>query len=102
LDAQKNFQQASEEAVEIRLQAKDSIQQQEKQYQNQVITNLQRLKATNTSTIYYQQQKIQKQISQKIIDFAIKKVHQKFQKGLNLNVQKSVNTLSIKILQNCS
>ena len=101
MDAQINFKQASNEAVEIGFQAKESIQQQEKQYQNQIIADLQRLKTTNTSTIYYQQQKIQKQISQKIIDFAIKKVDQKFQKGLNLNVQKSVNTLSIKLLQNC-
>lgn len=98
LDAQKNFQQVSDEVMEIGLQAKESIQQQEKQYQNQIITDLQKLKTTNTSTIYYQQQKIQKQISQKIIDFAIKKVHQKFQKGLNSNVQKSVNTLSIQLL----
>lgn len=98
LDAQKNFQQVSDEVMEIGLQAKESIQQQEKQYQNQIITDLQKLKTTNTSTIYYQQQKIQKQISQKIIHFAIKKVHQKFQKGLNSNVQKSVNKLSIQLL----
>lgn len=83
--------------MEIGLQAKESIQKQEKQYQNQIITDLQKYKTTNTSTIYYQQQKMQKQISQKIIDFAIQKVHQKFPKSLNTNVQKSVNTLSLKL-----
>ena len=97
LDAHKNFKKASDEVIEIGLQAKESIRQQEKQYKNQIMTDLQKFKTTNASTIYYQQQKIQKQISQKIIDFAIKKVHQKFQKSLNSNVHKSVNTRSIQL-----
>ena len=97
LDAQKNFKQASNEVVEIGLQAKESIQRQEKQYENQIITDLQKFKTANASTIYYQQQKIQKQISQKIIDFAIEKVSRKFQKNLNSNMQKYVNTLSIQL-----
>ena len=97
LDAQKNFKNASDEVIEIGLQTKESIQKQEKQYQNQIITDLQKFKTTNALTIYYQQQKMQKQISQKIIDFAIQKVYQKFPKSLNTNVQKSVNTLSIQL-----
>ena len=99
LDAQKNFKQASNEVIEIGLQAKESIQRQEKQYENQIITDLQKFKTANASTIYYQQQKIQKQISQKIIDFAIEKVSRKFQKNLNSDTQKSVNELSTLSLQ---
>lgn len=101
MDAKKKFKQASNEVIEIGLQAKEYIKQQEKQYQNQIITDLQKLKTTNTSTIYYQQQKIQKQISKKIIKYAIQKVDQKFQKSLNPKVQKSVNTFSIQLLRNC-
>lgn len=102
LNAKKNFQQASTEVIEIGLQAEESIKQQEKQYQNQLTTDLQRMTSLRDTTIYYQQQKIQKQISQKIIEFAIQKVNQKFQKGLNPKVQKSVNTFSIQLLQKCS
>lgn len=97
LDAQKTFKQASDEVMEIGLQAKESIQQQEKQFKNKIMTDLQKFKTANASTIYYQQQKIQKQISQKIIDFAIEKVSRKFQKNLNSNMQKYVNTRSIQL-----
>lgn len=102
MNAKKKFKQASTEVIEIGLQAEESIKQQEKQYQNQITTDLQRFISLRDKTIYYQQQKIQKQISQKIIEFAIKKVDQKFQKGLNPKVQKSVNTFSIQLLRNCS
>ena len=101
LDAKKKFKQASNEVIEIGLQAKEYIKQQEKQYQNQITTDLQRFTDLRYKTIYYQQQKIQKQISQKIIKYAIQKVDQKFQKGLNPKVQKSVNTFSIQLLRNC-
>ena len=62
-------------------------------------TDLQRLQSSTAATIYYQQQKIQTQIAQQIIDFAIKKVDLKFQEGLTQKVQKSVNTLSIQLLK---
>lgn len=101
MDAKKKFKQASTEVSEIGLQAKEYIKQQEKQYQNQITTDLQRFTALRAKTIIYQQQKIQKQISKKIIQYAIQKVDQKFQKGFNLKVQKSVNTFSIQLLRNC-
>lgn len=96
------FKQTSNEVIEINNQTKNTIQQQEKQYQLQLTQNLQRLQELQKSTIYYQQQKIQKQIKQSLIDFATQKVDQKFQVGLTSKVQKSVNTLSIKLLQNCN
>nr|AYC64104.1 ATP synthase CF0 subunit I [Johnson-sea-linkia profunda] len=99
LDTQTKYQTASNEVLEIRLQTKESIQQQEKQYQIQRMKDLQRLQENQKTTIIYQQQKIQKQISQKILDFAFQKVDQKFQQGLNQKVQKSVHTLSIKALK---
>ena len=98
LNAKEKFKAASLEATEIRFQSKESIKQQEKQYQTQITTDLERLKIANVSTIYYQQQKIQKQISQKIIDFAIQKVDFLFQKGLNRKMQKSVNSSSLQSL----
>nr|AYC63981.1 ATP synthase CF0 subunit I [Flabellia petiolata] len=98
-EAQTKFKEASNEVLKINSQAEESIKQQEKQYQTQISKDLQRLKEFKQSTIYYQQQKIQKQISQKIIDFALNKVNQKFQKGFALKRQKSINTLSIKQLQ---
>nr|YP_009519515.1 ATP synthase CF0 subunit I [Rhipiliopsis peltata]AYC65466.1 ATP synthase CF0 subunit I [Rhipiliopsis peltata] len=100
MEAQQKFKNASNEVLEIGVQADESIQKQEKQYQNQIATDLQRLQEMTATTIYYQQQKIQKQISQKILDLAIQKVDQKFQKGLNPKVQKSVNKLSINLLRN--
>ena len=101
LNAKNKFKNASNEAIEIGIQNKESIQQQEKQYQMQLTQSLQRLKEFQKSTIYYQQQKIQKQLKQNVIDFAIKKVNKKFEKGLSLKTQKSVNTMSIQMLQNC-
>nr|AYC64363.1 ATP synthase CF0 subunit I [Pseudochlorodesmis sp. HV01306a] len=100
LAAQTKFKQTTNEVIEINNQTKNSIEQQEKQYQLQLTQNLQRLQELQESTIYYQQQKIQKQIKQSLIDFATQKVDQKFQAGLNPKVQKSVNTLSIKLLLN--
>lgn len=101
LNAKNKFKNASNEAIEIGIQNKESIQQQEKQYQIQLTQSLQRLKEFQKSTIYYQQQKIQKQLKQNVIDFAIKKVNKKFEKGLSLKTQKSINTMSIQMLQNC-
>ena len=96
---QTKFQTASNEVLEIHSQTQESIQQQDKQYQIQREKDLQRLQENQRTTIIYQQQKIQKQISQKILDFSLQKVDQKFQQGLNAKVQKSVHTLSIKALK---
>ena len=101
LNAQTKLEKASNEVLAIGIQAEESIKQQKKQSQNRISTDLQRLQSSTAATIYYQQQKIQKQISQQIIDFAIKKVDLKFQEGLTQKVQKSVNTLSIQLLQKC-
>lgn len=98
LNAKEKFKEASQEAREIRFQSEESIKQQEKQYQTQITTDLERLKITNVSTIYYQRQKIQKQISQRIIASALLKVDFLFQKGLNRKMQKSVNSSSIQSL----
>lgn len=97
--AQTKFKQTANEVIEINNQTQNSIEQQEKQYQIKLTQNLQRLQELQESTIYYQQQKIQKQLKQSLIDFATQKVDQKFQAGLNPKVQKSVNTLSIKLLK---
>ena len=78
-------------------QAEESIKQQEKQYQIQISTDLQRLQEFQKSTINYQRKKIQKQISRKIIDFALQKVEKKLR--LNQSVQKSINIWSIEQLQ---
>nr|BBN51419.1 ATP synthase CF0 B subunit [Halimeda borneensis] len=99
LEAKTKFENASKEVLEIGKQAKNSVKQQENQSQNQISTDLQRLKESTVVTISNQQQKIQKQISQKIIDFAITKVEKTFQQGFTQNVQKSVNKLSIKLLR---
>ena len=97
--AQTKFKQTENEVIEINNQTQKSIEQQEKQYQIQLTQNLQRLQELQESTIYYQQQKIQKQLKQSFIDLATQKVDQKFQAGLNPKVQKSVNTLSIELLK---
>nr|YP_009518916.1 ATP synthase CF0 subunit I [Boodleopsis pusilla]AYC64824.1 ATP synthase CF0 subunit I [Boodleopsis pusilla] len=99
LDTQKKYQAAAYEVLEIRLQTEDSIHQQDKQYQIQRMKDLQKLQDSQEITIFYQQQKIQKQISQQILDSALQKVDQKFQQGLNQKVQKSVHTLSINALK---
>ena len=95
---QTKYQAASNEVLEIRLQTKESIQQQDKQYQIQRMKDLQRLQENQKTTILYQQQKIQKQISQTILDSALQRVDQKFEQGLNPKVQKSVHALSIQAL----
>lgn len=59
--------------------------------------DLERLNQFQKSTIYYQQQKIQKQISQKILISVNQKVQQKFQKRLNQKFHKSINTSSIEL-----
>ena len=93
--AQQEFQNASKEVIEIGAMADESIQKQEKQYQKNLTNDLERLEETTATTINYQQQKVQKQIAQRILKSAIKTVDQKFQKGLNPKIQKSVNKLSI-------
>lgn len=98
LDTQTKYQTASNEVVQIRLQTKASLQQQDQQYQIQIMKQLQRLQENQNTTLVYQQQKIQKQISQKILDLAFQKVDQKFQLGVNSKVQKSVHTLCIRAL----
>nr|YP_009472642.1 ATP synthase CF0 subunit I [Rhipilia penicilloides]ARO74267.1 ATP synthase CF0 subunit I [Rhipilia penicilloides] len=99
LATQMKYQAAYQEVLEIRLHTEDTIKQQDKQYQIQRMKDLHRLQENQKITILYQQQKIQKQISQKILDFALQKVDQKFQQGLNSKIQKSVHTLSIQALK---
>ena len=99
-DAQEKFTKASSQVEDINLQTNQSIEQQKKQYQTQILADLQRLQEFQKSTIDSQQQKIQKQISQTVILSSIQKVDQKFQKGFDQKTQKSVNTFSIHLLQN--
>nr|YP_009130606.1 CF0 ATP synthase subunit I [Tydemania expeditionis]CEO91136.1 CF0 ATP synthase subunit I [Tydemania expeditionis] len=99
-NAQIKFQKASDEVIEISRQTEESIKKQEKQYKIQISRDLQRLEEFQKSTIYYQQQKVEKQILQRIIDFALEKVNKKFEKKLTQNVQKSINFFSIEKL-NC-
>lgn len=94
-EAQTKFENASKEVELIKKQAEDSIKKQENQSQNQIATDLQRLKESTMTTIFNQQQKIQKQLATRAIDFAITKVEQTFQKGLTENVQKSINTATL-------
>lgn len=100
IEAQQKFQNVSKEVIEISAIADESIQKQEKQYQTQIATDLERLEEKTATTIYYQQQKMVKQISQEIFHLAIRKVDQKFEEGLNPKTQKSVNKFSINLLQN--
>ena len=95
LEAQKKFEKAQEVSQQIGKQTEESIKKQEKQSQNQISTDLQRLKESTITTIYNQQQKIQKQLAKRAIDFAIIKVEQTFQKGFTQNLQKSINTATL-------
>jgi len=98
LNAQTLVKKASDEAFEISIQTKELIKQQDEQCQLQIAANIKKLQENAAEIIYYQQQKIQKQISQKIVDFAIKKVNQKIKIGLNQKIQKLINDFSIRLL----
>nr|YP_010502285.1 ATP synthase subunit b [Caulerpa taxifolia]UXC96698.1 ATP synthase subunit b [Caulerpa taxifolia] len=95
--AQKKYNNASSQVNDIVDDAQKSIDEEKKQSQLQTELDLERLKQFQKSTIYYQQQKIQKQISQKILISVNRKVQQKFQKRLNQKFHKSINTSSIEL-----
>nr|YP_009306397.1 ATP synthase CF0 subunit I [Caulerpa cliftonii]AOP19301.1 ATP synthase CF0 subunit I [Caulerpa cliftonii] len=99
LEARKKYNNASEQVNQIKIQTQKSIQDDQTQSQIQIQTDLERLKQFQNSTIYYQQQKIQKQISQKILISVNQKVNQKFQMRLNSKFHKSINTSCIESLQ---
>lgn len=98
-NAQILLKQASDEAIEIRIQTEKLIKQQNEKYQDQIATNIQKLRENAITTINNQKQKIQKQVSQKIIDSTMQKIFQKFEKNLNEKIQKSINISSIQLLQ---
>nr|QUV75709.1 CF0 ATP synthase subunit I [Caulerpa lentillifera] len=99
LKAQKKYDNASSQVNDVIYEAQKSIDEEKKQSQLQIEIDLDRLKQFQKSTIYYQQQKIQKQISRKILISVNQKVQQKFQKRLNKKFHKSINTSSIELLQ---
>ncbi|MFY2490620.1 hypothetical protein [Escherichia coli] len=99
LKAQKKYANASSQVNDVISEAQKSIDEEKKQSQLQIEIDLDRLKQFKKSTIYYQQQKIKKQISQKILISVNQKVQQKFQKRLNKKFHKSINTSSIEFLQ---
>nr|YP_009472841.1 ATP synthase CF0 subunit I [Caulerpa manorensis]ARO74463.1 ATP synthase CF0 subunit I [Caulerpa manorensis] len=95
--AQKKYNNASSQVNDVIEDAQKSIDEEKKQSQFQMELDLERLNQFQKSTIYYQQQKIQKQISQKILISVNQKVQQKFQKRLNQKFHKSINTSSIEL-----
>nr|YP_009729343.1 ATP synthase subunit b [Caulerpa ashmeadii]QHQ73255.1 ATP synthase subunit b [Caulerpa ashmeadii] len=95
--ARKKYNNASSQVNDVIDDAQKSIDEEKKQSQLQTELDLERLKQFQKSTIYYQQQKIQKQISQKILISVNQKVQQKFQKRLNQKFHKSINTSSIEL-----
>lgn len=98
--AQEKLKKASDQVLEISLQADQSIEEQNKKSQNQFFADLQKLQELQESTLESQQQKIQKQISQKILISSIQKVNQKFRKGFDKKTQKTVNALAMDLLRN--
>lgn len=100
LEAQEKLKKASDQVLEISLQADRSIEEQNKKSQNQFSADLQKLQESQESTLESQQQKIQKQISQKILISSIQKVDQKFRKGFDRKTQKTVNALAMDLLRN--
>lgn len=100
LEAQQKLKQASDQVVEIRLQADQSIEQQNQKSQNQFSADLQKLQESKESTLESQQQKIQKQISQKILISSLHKVDQKFQTGFDRETQKTVNAFVLDLFRN--
>lgn len=94
--AQQKYNNASSQVNNIINDTQKSIDEEKEQSQLQTELDLERLKQFQKSTIYYQQQKIQKQISQKILISVNQKVQQKFQKRLNQKFHKSINTSSIE------
>lgn len=99
LDTQIMYHKVLTEVLELRLQTEDLIKERKQQYQIKKMKNLQKIQENQKTTIFYQQKKIQKQTSQKIIDFTLQKVDKKFQQGLNQRIQKSMQILSIKALK---
>lgn len=99
LNAQQKYNDASNQVDLLKTQAQNTIEENKTQSQSQIQTDLERLKQFCQSTIYYQQQKIQTQISQKIFISVNQKVQQKFQKKLNKKFHKSINTYSIELLK---
>lgn len=98
LNAQNKYTKASEEVIEISRQTKESIKEKQEQNKIKIAADLQRLQNYKESIIYYQKQKIQKQIFQEFIDLSIIKIHQNFKKELKNEAQDSINILFIKQL----
>lgn len=99
LAAQLKFKKASEKASQIRLQAKETIKQQRKEYQIKLSQKLQQLEELKKLKINSKRRKIQQEIAQKTIDLIFQKVEKRCHEEFDQNIRRAISLWSIKQLK---
>jgi F0F1-type ATP synthase membrane subunit b/b' len=99
-EAKNKFQAAKVKSQEIYNQISLTVQNDNNQLELQTQDTIQRLKSLKKETLLFQQQKITKQISQHIIQLALKQVQAKLVSRMNSGFQLSMNNFYIALFCN--